>query len=86
MEILGWALMGANVFLGLRFAVWSSTDPKRVAEATNKLLRSGLGKCGDRDRRPTTGDEYLTVADGLRLHYRDYAGRGTSRRSCAFTG
>ena len=44
LEILAWALMGANVFLGLRFAVWSSTDPKRVAEATNKLLRSGLGK------------------------------------------
>jgi AcrR family transcriptional regulator len=43
-EILAWALMGANVFLGLRFAVWSSTDPKTVADATGKLLRSGLGK------------------------------------------
>ena len=44
LEILAWALMGANVFLGLRFAVWSSTDPKQVADATAKLLRSGLGK------------------------------------------
>jgi AcrR family transcriptional regulator len=44
LEILAWALMGANVFLGLRFAVWSSTDPKLVADATGKLLRSGLGK------------------------------------------
>lgn len=44
LEILGWALMGANVFLGLRFAVWSSTDPKLVADTTSKLLRSGLGK------------------------------------------
>jgi len=44
LEILAWALMGANVFLGLRFAVWSSSDPKRVAEATNKLLRTGLGQ------------------------------------------
>ena len=44
LDILAWALMGANVFLGLRYAVWSSTDPQRVAEATNKLLRSGLGK------------------------------------------
>ena len=43
LEILAWALMGANVFLGLRFAVWSSSDPKRVAGATNKLLRTGLG-------------------------------------------
>ena len=42
LDVLAWALMGANVFLGLRFAVWSSTDPKRVAAATNKLLRSGL--------------------------------------------
>lgn len=44
LEILAWGLMGANVFLGLRFAVWSSTDPKRVADTMNKLLRSGLGK------------------------------------------
>jgi len=44
LEVLAWALMGANVFLGLRFAVWSSTDPRRVAAATNKLLRSGLAK------------------------------------------
>jgi AcrR family transcriptional regulator len=42
LEILAWALMGANVFLGLRFAVWSTADPKRVADAMNKLLRSGL--------------------------------------------
>lgn len=44
LEILAWAMMGANVFLGLRFSVWSSTDPKRVADATSKLLRLGLGK------------------------------------------
>ncbi len=44
LEILGWALMGANVFLGLRFAVWASAEPKRVADTMNKLLRSGLGK------------------------------------------
>jgi AcrR family transcriptional regulator len=44
LEILAWAMMGANVFHGLRYSVWSSTDPKRVADATSKLLRSGLGK------------------------------------------
>ena len=44
LEILAWAMMGANVFLGLRYSVWSSTDPKRVADATSKLLRSGLSK------------------------------------------
>jgi AcrR family transcriptional regulator len=44
LEILAWALMGSNVFLGLRFAVWSSTDPKHVADTMNKLLRSGLAQ------------------------------------------
>ena len=44
LDILAWAMMGANVFLGLRFAVWASADPKLVADAMGKLLRSGLGK------------------------------------------
>jgi AcrR family transcriptional regulator len=44
LEILAWAMMGANVFLGLRFAVWSSTDPKRVSDTMSKLLRSGLAE------------------------------------------
>ena len=43
LDILAWALMGANVFLGLRFEVWSSADAKRVAEVTSRLLRKGLG-------------------------------------------
>jgi AcrR family transcriptional regulator len=42
LEIAAWAIMGANVFLGLRFAVWSSSDAKRVAEITNRLVRQGL--------------------------------------------
>ena len=42
LEMLAWALMGANVFLGLRYSVWSSADPTEVAAATSKLLRSGL--------------------------------------------
>lgn len=44
LEVLAWALMGSNVFLGLRFAIWSSTDPKLVAGTMHKLLTSGLGK------------------------------------------
>lgn len=43
LEVLAWGIMGANVFLGLKFAVWSSADAKRVAEVTNRLLRRGLG-------------------------------------------
>ena len=43
-EVIAWALMGANVFLGLRFAVWGNSDPDEVAAITNRLLRYGLGK------------------------------------------
>src|SRR5438045_5068424 len=32
LDVLAWAIMGANVFLGLRFSVWASADPKRVAK------------------------------------------------------
>jgi AcrR family transcriptional regulator len=41
-EAIAWALMGANVFLGLRFAVWGNSDPDEVAAITNRLLRHGL--------------------------------------------
>jgi AcrR family transcriptional regulator len=43
LEILAWASMGANVFLGLKFEVWSSADAKHIAEVTSRLLRKGLG-------------------------------------------
>jgi AcrR family transcriptional regulator len=43
-EILAWALMGANVFLGLRFAVWDETDPRTVARVTERLLTQGIAK------------------------------------------
>ena len=42
LEILAWAIMGANVFLGLKFSIWSSADPKHVAETTSQLLRRGI--------------------------------------------
>jgi len=42
LAIIAWAIMGANVFLGLKFAVWSSGDPGRIAEATGRALRAGL--------------------------------------------
>jgi AcrR family transcriptional regulator len=43
LEILAWASMGANVFLGLRYSVWSSADAERVAAVANRMLRKGLG-------------------------------------------
>ena len=42
LEVLAWAIMGANVFLGLKYSVWSSADAKRIADATSHLLRKGL--------------------------------------------
>jgi len=41
-DVLAWAIMGANVFLGLKYSVWSSADAGRVAEAASRLLRKGL--------------------------------------------
>ena len=41
-EVQAWALMGANVFLGLRFGVWGDEDEEQVAAAINRLLRAGL--------------------------------------------
>jgi AcrR family transcriptional regulator len=42
LEIVAWAMMGANVFLGLRFAVWSRGNPEHVADLIGRMLRSGL--------------------------------------------
>ncbi len=41
-EVEAWAIMGMNVFLGLRFAVWGKEPPDEVARLANRLLRSGL--------------------------------------------
>jgi AcrR family transcriptional regulator len=41
-EVRAWALMGMNVFLGLRFGVWSHQDPDEVADHANAMLRKGL--------------------------------------------
>lgn len=42
-EVHAWAIMGMNVFLGLRFGVWSEDrDPAGVADAVAELLRDGL--------------------------------------------
>lgn len=37
--------MGMNVFLGLRYPVWSDDrPPEEIAGIANRLLRSGLAK------------------------------------------
>ncbi|MEM1133463.1 MAG: TetR/AcrR family transcriptional regulator [Pseudomonadota bacterium] len=48
-ELEAWALMGMNVFLGLRYGVWSGardlTDEEiaAISERANRFLRDGLG-------------------------------------------
>ena len=41
-EVRAWAIMGMNVFLGLRFGVWGSEPAADVAAEVNSLLRRGL--------------------------------------------
>jgi AcrR family transcriptional regulator len=41
-DAIAWAVMGANVFLGLRYAVWGTGDPDEIASVMNRLLRDGL--------------------------------------------
>ena len=43
-EVQAWAIMGMNVFLGLRFGVWGDEDPEAVAQIANRLLREGLAR------------------------------------------
>jgi AcrR family transcriptional regulator len=41
-EVEAWAIMGMNVFLGLRFGVWGKGSPQQVTEVANHLLQRGL--------------------------------------------
>ena len=44
LNALAWGMMGANVFLGLRFAVWDDADGKRIANVMSRVWRQGLGR------------------------------------------
>jgi AcrR family transcriptional regulator len=41
-EVRAWAVMGINVFLGLRFGVWGDEDPDAVARHANALIANGM--------------------------------------------
>ena len=41
-EVEAWAIMGMNVFLGLRFGVWGKEPPAEVTRVANHLLQRGL--------------------------------------------
>ena len=44
LNIAAWGMMGANVFLGLRFAVWDDADSARVAEVMSRVWRQGFSE------------------------------------------
>ena len=41
-DVHAWAIMGMNVFLGLRYAVWSDEDPAEVAAVASEMIANGL--------------------------------------------
>lgn len=43
-QVVAWGMMGANVFLGLRFFVWDKGDAGHVAQAMSRIWRSGFSK------------------------------------------
>lgn len=45
MMVRAWAIMGMNVFLGLRFGVWDdSMDPAKIAAAAADLISHGMAR------------------------------------------
>lgn len=41
-EVHAWAIMGMNVFLGLRFGLWEAADAAKVAEQANDMIVNGI--------------------------------------------
>jgi len=41
-DVHAWAIMGMNVFLGLRYAVWSDEAPAKVAAIASDMVANGL--------------------------------------------
>jgi AcrR family transcriptional regulator len=44
LQVLAWGMMGANVFLGLRFFVWDDADEIMVADAMSRVWRQGFSR------------------------------------------
>jgi len=44
-EVWSWAIIGINVFLGMRFAAWDESEaPARIADAVLDLISHGMAK------------------------------------------
>ena len=42
-EVRAWAIMGMNVFLGLRYGVWGDEPPEAVVAEAGRLIGQGMG-------------------------------------------
>ena len=42
LDVIAWGMMGANVFLGLRFAVWDGAHADSVASTMSRVWRQGM--------------------------------------------
>ena len=42
LDVVAWGMMGANVFLGLRYAVWDDAGGERIAEVMSRVWRQGF--------------------------------------------
>ena len=46
-DVHAWAIMGMNVFLGLRYGVWDDSRPaEEIAAIANALVERGIGRAG----------------------------------------
>jgi AcrR family transcriptional regulator len=44
LAVLAWGMMGANVFLGLRYFVWDDADEAMVASSMSRVWRTGFSR------------------------------------------
>lgn len=44
LQVLAWAMMGANVFLGLRYFVWDEAHAARIAETMSRVWQKGFAQ------------------------------------------
>jgi hypothetical protein len=42
LDVVAWGMMGANVFLGLRYAVWDDAEGEHIAEVMSRVWRQGF--------------------------------------------
>ena len=76
-EVHAWAIMGMNVFLGLRYGVWDDSRPAEEVGGLMRLLRAYL-----RGQRPPLGCGGAVPDIGVALDGAHHWWRGLTLRHC----